>query len=301
MDENSVDNTSMQPLEEDGSGRKLAWLLLGIAGLGCGLLFALALIFFRPSAQTLIDQYFPSPTPTLTRTPTPTPSPTLTRTPTPTRTPNRTATQRAIQSTGTAQAIQTTNADASENWKILLADDFDSDNNKWYTGTDEDDYARLQRTIENSVYRWEATAKQGFISWLTVEIPEVTDFYAAVEAERVAGSSASDAGMIFREDSANNFYYFAVADDSFFVSLNYDNKWIDLIDWSRSSAIRAGEVNRLAVIAQGSHFIFLINDQVVGDAVDDHIASGSVGLGFQIHERDQQVTVQFDNFELRQP
>src|SRR5262245_37948833 len=122
MAQNSFDNTSMQPVEEDSSGRNLVWFLLGVAGLGCGLLFALALLFFRPDAQALIDQYFPSPTSTTTGTPTPT------------RTPNLIATQRVIQSTETAQAIQTTDADASGNWDILLLDDFDSDNKKWNTG-----------------------------------------------------------------------------------------------------------------------------------------------------------------------
>ena len=301
MDQNSFDNSSMQPLEEDGGGRTLVWALLGIAALGCGLLFAFAFIFFKPNAQALVDQYFPSPTPTVTRTPTPTPRPTQTSTSTPTPTPNLTATEIAIQSTATGQAIETINADASGNWKVLLADDFDSDNKKWFTGNDDDEYASIQRTIDNSVYQWEATSKKGFVSWITVEIPAVTDFYAAVEAERAAGSSASDTGLIFREDSANNFYYFGVGDDGFFVSVNYDNEWIDIIEWGPSPAIRVGEVNRLAVIAQGSHFIFLLNDQVVGDAVDDHIASGSVGVGFQIYEPDQQVTVQFDNFELRKP
>ena len=287
MDNNSLQDASLQPVEEDGSARRLVWLLLGVAALGCGLLFALAFLFFRPNAQTLVDQYFPSPTATATRTPTPT------------HTPNLIATQRVIQSTETAQAIQSTKADASGNWNILLLDDFDSDSKMWFTGTDDDEYARMQRTIENSVYKWEATSKKGLVSWIPVAIYTGTDFYAAVEAERVAGSSASDTGLMFRVDTANNVYYFGVGDDGFFVSVNYDNEWIDIIDWSPSSAIRAGQANRLAVIAQGPYYIFLINDQVVGDAVDEHIASGSVGLGIQIHQPDQQVTVQFDNFELR--
>ena len=82
----------MQPLEEDGSQRTLVWFLLGIVALGCGLLFALAFLYFRPDAQTLVDQYFPSATPTGTSTPKPTPtitpSPTLTPTATMTPTPH---------------------------------------------------------------------------------------------------------------------------------------------------------------------------------------------------------------------
>jgi len=283
VDNNSLQDTTSQPLDQDAGARSLVWYLLGIVGLGCGLLLTLALLYFRPNGQALIDQYFPSSTPALTRTPT----------------PNLTATQRAIQSIGTAQAIQTTKADASANWDILLADDFDSDSRMWTKGTYDDAYARVQRTIRNRVYKWEVTSKRGVITWAPVEIFTGTDFYVTVEAERVAGSSGSDMGLVFREDSEYNFYYFGVGDDGFFVSVNYDDRWINIIELSPSSAIRVGEANRIAVIAQGSYYVFLINDQVVGDAVDEHIPSGSVGLGIQIDQPDQQLTFQFDNFELR--
>src|SRR5262245_12323577 len=91
MDNNSFEDTSMQPLEDDGSGRKLAWFLLGIAALGCSLLFAVAFLYFQPNTQALVDQYFPSATATRTATP----RPTATSTPSPTLTPTRTLTPTA--------------------------------------------------------------------------------------------------------------------------------------------------------------------------------------------------------------
>jgi len=92
VDNNSLQDTTSQPLDEDGSGQRLVWFLLGVAALGCGLLFVLAFLFFRPDTQALVDQYFPSATPTQTATrrptatarPSPTPTPTKTLTPTPT-------------------------------------------------------------------------------------------------------------------------------------------------------------------------------------------------------------------------
>jgi hypothetical protein len=283
VDNNSLQDTTSQPLEEDGSGQRLVWFLLGVAALGCGLLFALAFLYFRPNGQVLIDQYFPSPTAAPTRT----------------AAPNLTATQKAIQSTETVQAIQTTKADASANWDILLTDDFDSDSRMWITRTEDYEYARVQRTIRSRVYQWEVTSKRDLMSWVPLEIFTGTDFCVTVEAERVAGSSDSDMGLIFRADSEYNFYYFGVGDDGFFVSVNYDHEWINIIESSPSPAIQVGEVNRLTVIGQGPYYIFLINDHVVGDAVDEHIPSGSVGLGFQLHQPNQKLTVQFDNFELR--
>ena len=86
----AFDEAGTTPLDEvDSSGRPLVWFLLGIAAIACGLLFAAALFFFQPDAQSLVDRYFPSPTatPTKTLTPTPTRTPTPTISPTPTLTP----------------------------------------------------------------------------------------------------------------------------------------------------------------------------------------------------------------------
>ena len=60
--------------------------------------------------------------------------------------------------------------------------------------------------------------------------------------------------------------------------------WYMLIEWTKSEAIQVGQVNRLAVGAQGSQFIFLINDQVVEHFEDDHLSGGLIGLA-RIGER----------------
>src|SRR6185295_15467718 len=98
----AFDNSSMGFIEEDHSGRTFIWMLLGVAAIGCGLLFAAALFFFKPDAQSLVDKYFPSPTATFTRTPTVTPTLTPTSTLPPTPTLNMTATAAAAQATDTA-------------------------------------------------------------------------------------------------------------------------------------------------------------------------------------------------------
>src|SRR6185369_17463263 len=70
----AFDDGSMRPIEDDTSGRTFIWLILGVAAIGCGVLFAAALFFFKPNVQTLVGQYFPSATATFTNTPTVTPS-----------------------------------------------------------------------------------------------------------------------------------------------------------------------------------------------------------------------------------
>ena len=280
-------SNEMDSLDVDSGSRSLAWLIVGVAAIGCGLFFAAALFFFREDVESVYNQYFPSPTATISPTPTGTP------------TPNMTATQQVVQVTGTAQAIESLVAEAGSEWNVLISDSFDNLESKWITGTDEDSYATIIRSGVDQTYQWNVTSKQGFISWITANDEPLTDFQVTVEADRVEGTTSSDYGLVFREDADENFYYFGVGDDGFFISVNYEDEWIDVVDFTSSSIIEAGEVNRITVIARGSYFIFLINDVIVAEAVDDHIPSGTTALAMQVYEEGLEVTIAFDNFELR--
>lgn len=293
MNEQPITN----PFDEDEkAGRQpIVWAMLGIVAMGCGLFFAAAFIYFKPDTKSLYDQYFPSPTATNTRTPTPT------STTTSTPTPNMTATQRVIRSTSTAQAIQTMAANAGNNWDVVLVDEFDSNANEWTIGDDDDKYAKIVRTMDNGVYTWNATAKKGFVSWLPAPVKSTTDFLLTVDGRQTEGTTSADYGVVFRDDGKGNFYLFGVDDEGFFVSVNFNNAWLDLIEWTASDTIQPDAPNRLGVIANKSHFIFLINDQIVGETTDDHIPRGMTGLAIQVYEAGLQATFEFDNYELRIP
>jgi hypothetical protein len=284
MDQNAFEN----PIKENDGGTRIVKIaMLAAALIGICVLFFTAFNLFQPDRLSLI--YFPSPTATLTRTPTPTP------------TPNLTATQQVIRSTATAQAVQTTIANASSHWSILFSDDFDNNTNHWEVGLEDGERAKTNRTITNGKYQWETTSKKGVISWRTADTMSVTDFFLTVEAEQTDGSPSSDYGLVFRVDTRSNFYYFGIDNDSFFVSLNYNDEWTDIIEWTISNAIRADKSNRLTVIAKGSHFIFLINDRYVAEMTDDRIPKGTTALAIVLHGADLQATFEFDNFEIRIP
>src|SRR5262245_45760666 len=146
----------IDPLDADSGSRSLAWLIVGVAAIGCGLFFAAGLFFFRSDVQSVYNEYFPSPT--LTNSPTPT----NTRTPTATATPNMTATQQVVQITGTAKALEALISDADNQWEVLISDTFDEDSSNWATGTDDDEYATIIRKAVDGKYQWDLTAKQGF-------------------------------------------------------------------------------------------------------------------------------------------
>ena len=68
-----------------------------------------------------------------------------------------------------------------------------------------------------------------------------------------------------------------------------------------TSAIQPGQINRLSVLGEGNRFTFFINDQFVGQATDDQIPRGRVGLVIDAFEENEITAWEFDNFELRQP
>jgi hypothetical protein len=60
-------------------------------------------------------------------------------------------------------------------------------------------------------------------------------------------------------------------------------------------------VNRLAVLAQGGHLKFYINDRLVGEADDSRVTSGEVGVALELNNGGDHATFEFDNFEVRTP
>jgi len=295
----AFDTSSMSPIDDsDSSGRTFVWLILGVAAIGCGLIFAAAFIFFQPDAKSLVDRYFPSPTPTFTRTPTVTPSVTPSPTPTATPTLNMTATAAAIQATDTAMAYQTTAANAAETGRVLLKDTFDSNKNNWQSKQTDDDYALTTYKIEDGTYTWDTTAHQAYIGWVPANAKAVSDFYLSVEIKQTSGPDSADYGIVFREDENSNFYYFGINDQGQYTLYLYYKDWSTLIDWTQSELIQPGEFNRITVLAEGSHFIFFINDQYLTEITDDTIKSGTVALAVELADTNDHAVFTFDNLEL---
>ncbi len=297
----AFDNSNMSPLDAGDSNRwMLVWVSLGILAMCCGFAIGGTLIYYKPNAQQLIGQYFPSSTPTSSSTPRPTATTTITPSPTSTPTPNLTATQQVLDVTSTAQVIQSTATQIASKWRVVFSESFDSNKNKWPTGPSDDSYANITHTVENGAYTWDITAHQDFIGWNRINKTTYTDFSFSAQVQQNIESGSSDMGLIFREDANGNFYYFGITNDQHYLLAAYHNKqWSDLIDWTSSSALSTDGPNRLTVIAQGNHFILFINDQFVNETYDDQIKKGVNAIAVELSPADAHVVYQFDNIEVR--
>lgn len=275
----NYDGSNIHSVEGDNNGRAFAWSILGIATAGCIVLCAAAFFFFQPDGQSLVDKYFPSPKPPI----------------------NLTATQQVLNATNTAQAFQSKATSVASELKVVLKDNFDSNKNRWDTGTSSDDRSKSIITMADGKYNWDISTYDFDINWEISNAKPVGDFITSVEAKQISGPETAEYGLLFRLNSDYYSYYFGINNKGeYFLDLYYDN-WSTLIGRTKSKLIHPNEANRLTVLAEGSHFIFFINDQFVAEYTDDRIKNGRMGLFSILDQSEQQAVFEFDNFELRAP
>jgi hypothetical protein len=185
-------------------------------------------------------------------------------------------------------------------WTLAFSDDFNDNAHEWVVGSYEDDWGAVTRVITDGLYTWDIVAARSVGRWCMPTITSTTDFYLTVDARRVVGPLDASYGLVFRH-SDGNYYLFSIRDDGFFnFNLWHNFTWRAVIDWTGTLAIRPGEVNQLAVLAEGTHFTLSINGTTVAEAEDTQLAAGEMGLSVLFITPGDAVFT-FDGFEVYTP
>jgi hypothetical protein len=188
-------------------------------------------------------------------------------------------------------------------WTTLLFDAFTSNDNNWLVGTQSSEYFDpLNRVIADGRYRWDAQVnRDSSISRVWLGEYKVSDFHLTVNCKHILGSRASSAwGVIFRFQDSENYYWFRMTDTKFFAfSVAEAGQWRDVVEWTRTESIKPNGVNQLEVIARDTHFVFLINGQVVSEADDDRFGQGLVGLAIEGYKQGDKFVFDFLDITLR--
>ncbi len=189
-------------------------------------------------------------------------------------------------------------AQAPAEWPALIDANFDTNANGWLTGEKKDEYGRINRSIKDGKYRLDAKADKGVV-WRTLPSSKsVSNFYVSVDAQRVEGLKSATYGLLFCYDGAN-YGYFRIRDDQLFgVDIRHQSKWKTIKEWTRATAIRPGQVNRLTVRGEGPRFAFFINDQLVAQLLINELAAGKPGVVIELNGGESAL-YEFDNFEVR--
>jgi hypothetical protein len=194
-------------------------------------------------------------------------------------------------------------SDASQ-WDTVLFDNFTSnDDNYWLVGSQSSEYFDpVSRVIADGRYHWEAKVnKANSISKVWLADFQVSNFHLIANCKHILGTRANSAwGLIFYIQDNHSYCWFRMTDSKFFaVSVSENSQWRDLIAWTRNDAIKPNGVDQLEVIARDSHFVFLINGQVVSEANDDRFTRGMVGLAMEGYTQDEKIVFDFLDFTLR--
>jgi predicted Ser/Thr protein kinase len=210
--------------------------------------------------------------------------------------------QARVQATATAEARLYLPLREASGWSIVLADDFGAEGDVWSVGDYDDTLVDGSRSIEGGIYRWEAEAFDDFVWWSIPDADEVSDLYVAVDVQLVDGVSNAQYGLIFRRGENKDYYLVLVSDNGYYEFVKVtDGDWTVLVDWTETSAVRSGEVNRLEIVARGSQFTFYVNGEYVEEFSDELLTVGQSALVIGLSEAGDSSVVEFDNFELRAP
>jgi hypothetical protein len=190
-------------------------------------------------------------------------------------------------------------------WQTVLRDDFFDASKGWPTGNFSDTvWTTREHAVTAGVFRSRLDpGDQPAGAWVIPNMDPVQDFFLSVEAQRLNGPAELGAyGVAFRFIDGNNHYFFVVRDDQFYSFGYYEaSEFIRALDWTPSEAIRPGEVNTLAVLGEGSHFTFFINEEFAAETDDTRFERGITGLVMNVNDAPQPYQIDFDNFELRSP
>lgn len=196
-------------------------------------------------------------------------------------------------------------ASGAAGWPVLLFENFTANENNWLTGDLPSDYfAKLNQTIADGRYHWEARASRvNTITTAWLAGYPVSDFHLAVNGKHIRGSRAGSSwGAIFHIQDNHNFYWFRITDARFFaVSVVKDSQWLNLVDWTKTDTIKPKGINQVEVIGSGTHFTFLINGRVVSEVEDEHFRQGLVGVAIEAYTLNEEISFDFLEMILRAP
>jgi hypothetical protein len=126
-----------------------------------------------------------------------------------------------------------------------------------------------------------------------------------VDVWRLAGPTENDFGVLCRYLDEENFYFFLVGNDGFFVVGKFKNgtqSYLGMDTFGYHQAINKGEnaVNKLRIDCVKENLTLYVNGDFIVEVQDDDFPSGDVGLIAGTFG-EPGTDVLFDNFVVRDP
>ncbi len=205
----------------------------------------------------------------------------------------------SLRATATTQAMRTILTEV-QSWPLVLSDKFDPQEENWPSGESDGDMALAEWLYQPGKMQWSAKAKENFIWWATPKVDPIGDFYLSARVQQTSGPENGQVGVIFRQANEESYYMFGINNQQeFAIFLHWPTGWETIQDWSTTPVIHSDQPNELAIIGQGSEFIFFINQQIVASLSDKRLSSGKVGIVIGLYHPGDQAVWEFSLFEVR--
>jgi len=134
---------------------------------------------------------------------------------------------------------------------------------------------------ERGAFRLELR-RESYFAWETM-VPEkqVSDFVLEADLEADPANRHSALGVVLRHVNDENFYFFLISSrGNYRFDLLFNNHPRHLVEWTPLPEAD-GPTRRLSVVAHGSHFSFVVDDEWVGEIDDEVLPAGGVGFAAQ--------------------
>jgi hypothetical protein len=187
---------------------------------------------------------------------------------------------------------------------LEICDTFDTNVNEWRVGEFKILDINENSEISNGAYVWYIECSNNNFGCYHFNYPNkvshMSDFYLSVDIGRIDGPIDMEYGVRFRDDGRNYFEFLVSDIQKYSVNLWYDGEFEFLIFGQSTSFLKPNEVNRLAVQAIGTRFVFYINNEKVGELENENLPDGVPGLTARFHNSGEG-TLQIDNFGVYVP
>lgn len=248
-------------------------------------------------------------------TPVPEPAKTSTNTPTSTVHPESrivpTVTPTVAAPQPTATPIPPTNtaiSAASTIPGVIFQDDFSSNTNGWYTGSDSSDTGDATWELVDGKYRQSITFKKWGHVW-SFSVPQVNvrDLVFTTDVTIVDATDVKDyatvISIVFRNQD-NNKYWAQFSNAGYRLGVEIGGDWKIIKDFTATDAfkIEPGITNSFGVSAKGPRIGILANNQEVF-AIEDQAwgGDGTIEVLVMGQNPGQRTTVDFDNILIKEP
>jgi len=178
----------------------------------------------------------------------------------------------------------------------VFADDFSNASSGWPQDSTED----TRRAYSGGTYQMDVTSDK-FWSWAPAPVNTPPDVILSVDARVLTSTGESDFGLLCRYQDSRNFYALEISEDGYFsIWKSVNDETTSIIDWTQSTEVHTSSATTIGAACIGSRLTLTADGVVLGEAADDDLAEGGVGLIAGTWEKGG-LSLAFDNFQAREP